>query len=298
MSEEKEDSYIKIESNIGAFYDLRDDKNFKKIIFDIVKVYAYRYYEDIKTRENREIFPAEEFMTLAEFLKKTFPEEIKEEQKQEEKERKSEQKNKKCIFILDKYAKNIINIVIHRILFEIFSLDVDVIAKEKEKNDELEQNIIDNINSHFDDCSIVEIIIRCKKAFSPHDIITESYGLEEILEENIGEIIQNHALHSWGIDLIIGFLKLLVCFIINGLWVKEARQINEKNILIALRNICLISGLQKSLGIIEILTEVEKELSVSHHKRKEKNKDKKKKEERKTKTPDKTSKPGRKKKDR
>jgi hypothetical protein len=144
-------------------------------------------------------------------------------------------KAKSYPIIFNKSAKNYIDFIISRFLWEIFSIDSS--DKWPETMDDIELYVLKHSKENFPKCNITELIIYSVKAFRPSNIITDSYGIDRELRIKFDEYLNKPNVSNFASIFITDFLKLLALFFSNNFWLEKAQTVNIKYFENALRYI-------------------------------------------------------------
>ena len=144
-------------------------------------------------------------------------------------------KAKSYPIIFNKNAKNYIDFIISRFLWEIFSIDSS--DKWPETMDDIELYVLKHSKENFTKCNITELIIYSVKAFHPSNIITDSYGIDRELRIKFDEYLNKPNVSNFASIFITDFLKLLALFFSNNFWLEKAQTVNIKYFENALRYI-------------------------------------------------------------
>ena len=162
------------------------------------------------------------------------PEEVPEEKKEE-------RKKKSYALSYNRQAKIVIDFILNRFIWEIYSIEPDESDDSPETKDDIAEYILENITTAFaSTCNITQLIINSVKSYNPGTIITNSHGLDKEIRPNICKIFNNANFGNVVTDYLIDFLKLLMLFFSNHFWLEKTCTISLNSFATVLRHIELI----------------------------------------------------------
>lgn len=235
---------------------------FKRKVYDTCLLYAMENYKKLREHSSEDMFPATQYYTLEDQLKdskcvkkatgppkkKRTPVRINSEkivlkknvsEDETTSETKTDEKEKKKSYplILNKNAKTVLDFIIGRFLWEVFSIEPPSEDCPDSKS-AIEAFILEQVVNEFDkNSNISQLIINSVNIFNPSLRITESYGLDKELRTKFDDHLENSSFATLIADYTTDFLKLLMLFFTNKFWLEKTQTVNIKTFETTLRYI-------------------------------------------------------------
>ena len=232
----------------------------KRKVYEACIMFAMENYKILKENFDQDMFPSSKYYTLDDKLddkkskvtkknkKITAPPKNKRrpvvcssDQETSDSEEKSEEnpeekpKRKSYPISLNQNAKNVIDFVIGRFLWEIYTIELD---SSLESKSDIEKNVLESILTEWSrTCNITELIINSVNIFKPSKIIKNSHGLNKELVNVLDEHLENSSIINFVSDYLTEFIKLLMLFFSNRMWLEKTQTVNLKIFENVLRNI-------------------------------------------------------------
>jgi hypothetical protein len=238
----------------------------KRKVYDICVLFAMENYEILKLKFDKDMFPSNKYYTLEDKLKGTGTKAVKKNKKitappknkrspvvcssdqetsdteekvvikdkdkkensKEKSEEKSEEKPKRKTYpiSINRNAKNVIDFIIGRFLWEIYTIELDENLEDKSV---IEKSVLELITTDWTKtCNISELIINSVNTFKPNKIIKNSHGLAKELKNVLGEHLKNSSVINFVSWHLSEFIKLLMLFFSNRMWLEKTQTINLK----------------------------------------------------------------------
>jgi len=210
---------------------------FKKKVYLSCILYTIQQYDIIKTKYNLDNFPSNKYYTIDDLTKSNPKNEKKTPKKRspvqqhsdndessDDKKVESKPKIKKSYSIsFNKNAKTIIDFIVTRFLWEIYSIEDTC----PEDTNEIKDYILKNVPKSFE-YNITQLIIHSVDIYKPSEKITDNTDVNKEMHDRFNENLNNNKLSKVATTYIIGFLKLICMFFANRFWLEKTQTVNIK----------------------------------------------------------------------
>jgi hypothetical protein len=259
---------IKIEDLCPSFPSI-DNAPFKRKVYEACTIFAMENYDVLRKTQSEDMFPSEKFYTLEDQVKcvkitrktSSLPKKKRipirksnkpvvekpdvvtddEDNKDDAKEENKSSVRKIYPLILNRNAKSIIDFIVGRFLWEVYSIEPDDVDDFPDSKTETEQFILEHVVTDFDNkCNISQLIINSVKVFQPNKIISNSHGIDKEIRGKFGEHLASGSFANVSADYLTEFLKLLIIYFSNKFWLEKSQTVNIKTFDTILRYIELV----------------------------------------------------------
>ena len=210
---------------------------FKKEVYRSCVLYTIQQYDILKTKYNLDNFPSNKYYTIDDLKKSNSKKEKKTPKKRspvqqhsdndessDEKKVESKPKIKKSYSIsFNKNAKTIIDFIVARFLWEIYSIE----AARPEDVNKIKEFILENVPKSFE-YNITQLIINSVDIYKPSEKITDNTDVNKEMHDRFNENLNNNKLSKVATTYMIGFLKLICIFFANRFWLEKTQTVNIK----------------------------------------------------------------------
>ena len=210
---------------------------FKKKVYLSCILFTIQQYDILKTKYNLDNFPSNKYYTIDDLTKSNPKNEKKTPKKRspvqqhsdndensDEKKVESKPKIKKSYSIsFNKNAKTIIDFIVARFLWEIYSIEDTC----PEDTNEIKEYILKNVPKSFE-YNITQLIIHSVDIYKPSEKITDNTDINKEMHDRFNENLNNNKLSKVSTTYMIGFLKLICMFFANRFWLEKTQTVNIK----------------------------------------------------------------------
>jgi hypothetical protein len=148
--------------------------------------------------------------------------------KENNEEVKSVKKPKKSYQItFNKSAKTIIEFIVNRFLWEVYSIEDYAENCPDTGNADISEYILQNVPLVFDKSNITELIIHSVNSMNPKEHMAECFGLDVELRNKYDIRLQNANLSNVAAMYVTDFLKLIAIYTSNKFWLEKTRTVSK-----------------------------------------------------------------------
>ena len=144
-------------------------------------------------------------------------------------ETEKEKKQKKIYpIVFNRHAKTIIDFIISRFLWEMYTID-PTSGECPETKQDIENFVLKQILDNWTpNCNITQLIIHSVKIGQPNKHSTETHGLNKELRAKFSEHITNTNLTNYAVEYLTEFIRLIMLYFANRFWLEKSQTVNIK----------------------------------------------------------------------